>query len=216
MRRSQHVSEKLKHARQHICWLAFPFPSFRDSFLIPFLEMSIRRSPRIAHLTAASEQRQAAMAAKQAKRLVPAAAPAAPAVQEPHIKTMQFTSYWRDKMYDEEVVEGWYFTNTITMSDGSKRTSTFWFNNIYMSDERIVFSIGDHITVHDGCVCLVRPSCFRDTEYIPFAPHITMAQIRGAFLACLRQGPYSYEFPHDVPAGMYSWDYQTPTFVLGF
>jgi hypothetical protein len=184
-----------------------------------------RRSPRIAHLTYASEQRQ--LAAKKTLKATPVTpvTPATPATpvgtpaitpvsQTPYITTMNITSYWRDKLYDEVAVEDWYFTVLMTLSDGSKRTSAFWFNRIYMNAESIHFGYGDYIAMHEGSMCLVRPSPFRATEYVAFTPHINMVHVRGAFLPILRKVGDTYEFPFDVPAGTYPWDYQTPTFVI--
>lgn len=183
--------------------------------------MSIpRRSARIAHLTAASEKRQAA----KSKKPAPAAVPAEPPVPAhdfgaAYIKRMDISCYWRDKLYDTVAVEDWYFTIRITMSDDTKKTSTFWSNNVYVNDANISFGCGDHIGVYKGRVCLIQPSPFRETYYTPFAPHITFPMVKGAFLPILKTAGFStyhHMFDFECPKGVYPWDWAAPQFSLGF
>jgi hypothetical protein len=185
--------------------------------------MSIpRRSSRIAHLTYASEKRQAAMATKKSKKDAAAATATAAAAAAPapaaHIKHINITSYWRDKLYDEIAVEDWYFTMRITMSDGTKRTSTFWNNYVRCSNTVIAFGCGDHIGIHDGVVCLIHHNCFSgSTTYTPFAPHITFAQVKSAFLPLLVDWVDGYKrFDFECPADKYPWEFETPTYELAF
>jgi hypothetical protein len=174
-----------------------------------------RRSARIAHLTRASEVRQATAPVVSAEP-APAAAPVAePAPAPAHIKHIKITSYWRDKLYDDVAVEDWYFTMNITMSDDTKRTSTFWYNQVGMMDTYIRFGIGDHIAVHDGVVSLVKNG-FSDTIYIPFAPHITLEQVKGAFLPLLKGDKGAYQFDFACPADKYPYEFQTPVYTLSF
>jgi hypothetical protein len=181
--------------------------------------MSIpRRSARIAHLTAASEKRQTKKNPVTAAAAVATAAPAHD-FGAAHIKQMNITSYWRDKLYDDVAVEDWYFTVKITMSDGTKKTSTFWYNNVYMTDSYIAFAHGDQIAMYKGRVCLIQPSPFRETYYIPFAPHITFPMVKGAFLPILKRvnmTATSYKFDFECPAGTYPWNFATPEYSLGF
>jgi hypothetical protein len=162
--------------------------------------MSIpRRSPRIAHLTAASEKRQAAMWTKSRAT--------------PYIKTISIRFNWR-KMDGTFPIDDWHFIMDITMSNNTKRTRDFWTGNVCMTDTYIGFSYGDVITLRNGRVCLID----RYTQdFLLFARHITLKRVKKALLPYVTYMSHdTYRFDFDWPVGTFPWDVKTHTYVLSF
>ena len=117
----------------------------------------------------------------------------------PYIKAIRITVSWRDMT---EYQKGWCFSMDITMSDDTKRSSTFWNNNVYMYDTYIKFCYGDSIHIHEGRVCIYKGN-EPEREYIPFAPHITINDIKNAFMPFVQKSCFNaYHFniqPGDDP-----------------